>query len=68
MEKNKQVLEFGDIIMEVNPFMDYTILRNMFLEFVEWTGVPWKTYVNTKTKKEILEDFKYFSIYYYLPF
>jgi hypothetical protein len=68
MEKNKQVLEFGDIIQEVNPFVSYEILRKMYIEYVEWIGVPWQTYVNTKTKKEIIEEFKYFSLYYYMPF
>ena len=70
MEKNKQVLEFGDIIVEADksPITDYPSLRKMFLEYIEYIGMSWDNYTKMKSKKEIIEDYKHFSLYYYLPF
>ncbi len=69
MEKNKQVLEFGDIIKEIDNFaLNYDILRSMFLDYIEYIGMSWQEYVKIKTKKEIIVDFNNFSLYYYLPF
>lgn len=66
MKKNKNVLEFADLID--GSEYQYDHLRHMFIDYLEWIGEPWKQYVNSKTKKEIKEDFKYFSIHIYLPF
>ena len=70
MEKNKQVLDFGDIIMEIDPGLvsDYKVLRSMFLDFIEYIGMSWESYTHLKTKREIVGEFKHFSLYYYLPF
>lgn len=69
MEKNKQVLEFGDIIKEIDNFsLRYDILRSMFLDYIEYIGMSWQEYVKIKTKREIIADFNNFSLYYYLPF
>jgi len=70
MEKNEQVMEFGDIIKEIDngPTLHYNILRSMYLDFIEYLGTSWDEYIKVKTKKEVIEDFKHFSQYYYLPF
>ena len=70
MEKNKQVLEFGDIIKEIDEglVLHYNLLRNLYLDYIEYIGMSWQEYLNSKTKKEIIEEFKHFSLYYYLPF
>lgn len=69
IEKNKQVFEFISIIKEVdkNGF-NYSMTKNMFLDFLEFINMPWDEYTNTKTKEEIIKDYKYFSFNVYLPF
>jgi hypothetical protein len=69
MKKNKQVLEFSNIIEQVDKTtFDYEMTRNMFLDFLEFVNKPWNEYVDLKTKKEIMDDYKYFSQYIYMPF
>lgn len=70
MEKNKQVVEFGNIIKDIDSglVIHYNLLRNLFLDYIEYLGMPWEEYTKKKTRKEIIDDFKYFNLYYYLPF
>lgn len=70
MEKNKQVLEFGDIIKEAEgeTIREYPMLRGLFLDYLEYIGMSWENYQKLKSKKEIVEDYKIFSLYHYLPF
>lgn len=70
MEKNKQVTEFGDIIIDIDPgmVMDYKVLRSMYIDFIEYVGISWDEYKKRRTRIEIIGDFKHFSMYYYLPF
>lgn len=70
MEKSKQVLEFGDIIKEAEGEVprEYSMLRSLFMDYIEYIGMSWENYQKLKSKKEIIEDYKHFSLYYYLPF
>lgn len=70
MEKNKQVLEFGEIIKEVDPgiLLYYDNLRRLYLDYLMYIAMPWQEYLNSKTKSEILSDFNHFGLYHYLPF
>lgn len=70
MEKNKQIIEFSDLFskIDIGPTIHYPILRSIFLDFIEYIGTNWDTYVKTRTKKEIIENIKYFNQYIYLPF
>lgn len=70
MEKNKQVIEFGNIMkdIDIGPTLHYPILRSVFLDFIEYIGVNWDDYIKTRTRKEIIDDMKYFNQYIYLPF
>ena len=69
MEKNKQILEFGDIMKESDSYVpEYRIIRSMFIEFVEYIGMSWNEFKNIKTKEEIIDEYKNFILNYYLPF
>jgi hypothetical protein len=70
MEKNKQVLEFGDIIKEVDSglILHYDLLRKLYLDFLDYIAIPWQDYIRTRTKNEVIGDFKHFNLYHYLPF
>jgi hypothetical protein len=69
MKKNKQLLEFSNIIEQVDKTtFGYEITRDMFLDFLEFVNKSWIEYVDLKTKKEIMDDYEYFSKYIYIPF
>jgi len=69
MEKNKQVLEFISIIKDIDKFyIDYELAMNMFFEYLEFIEMSWDEYTSIKTKVEIINDYKYFSLHLYLPF
>lgn len=65
MEKNKQILEFANII---NDKSEYKIIKRLFLNYIEYINMSWDDYIKIKTKKEIIEEFNNFNLYYYLPF
>ena len=47
MEKNKQILEFGDIMRDSNSLVpEYKILRHLFIEFIEYIGMSWEEFFN----------------------
>jgi hypothetical protein len=71
MEKNKQVLEFGELMKSAYPscfVMTYKDLRSMYLDYLEFISMPWTEYINTRTKSEIIANIKNFNLYHYLPF
>lgn len=69
MEKNKQIIEFGDIIQDIDDrlVLHYDALKSMFLDFIEYNGMSWTSYCKGKTRNDILADFIDFNCDY-LPF
>jgi len=70
MKKNQQVIDFGNIIKDIDSgyVLNYDILRSLFLDFIDYVGESWDDYSKNRTKSEIMGEFNTFNQYYYLPF
>lgn len=70
MEKNKQVIEFGDILNEIDSTMNtnYSLLELLFSNYIKYIDMSWEEYIKIKRKNEIIGEFKHFNLFYYLPF
>jgi hypothetical protein len=69
IEKNKQVLEFISIIEEVEQTkMRYSLMKEMFIDFIEYVNMSWDEYKDNNTVEQIKQECEYFSNHVYLPF